>query len=622
MAVDKESLDSLARKDPLSFGILNVDLLDDKEWKVWDWLPAIYATANPWDIKNNPAGKPRKLAIQKSTQSGITTVMMVKSLHFMSNWSVRVFYTLPRLTDVGDFSGTRLDPTIDASPFLKGLKGEPDSNHAKRIGNSFMYISELTTEPRMLPADMAIIDEVDLSNIDHMSTVLNRLDASSWKISNTLSTPTLAGYGINAIYLNTDMRRWMVKCEACGHHQVMDFHVNVKTEGPPATPTDVYYGCAQCDQRFTVEQINEWGQWVAEKPDRSRDHVGFHISQMMTHPALELYTNFRDPQTKLLEFYRKRLGEPYQLGGGSIERDDFLVTCFDEPYLPELSPDDRSTYYMGLDQGNELQVIIGKIEPESRVRKIVHIELIPMDQGFERAAQLMKLFRVRRAVWDGNPNRHSATTIQKKFMAKLLVADYIEQQKTRWKTNKQAGTPGKKTVTNVTIQRTMMFDDLMESIKKGEWRMPGEPPSLAPDVELIIDHVTGLKRDIEERNTRSGIIEVGVYRKLRADHLAHALGYLHVAMDIDKGKQGRLAVIGSKDEEEEIVEDEDRPSNEKVKLIVSHLAAVPSEQISGYLLHRNREDYVPPFPLSHYLTFVEEESQEDIDWVMQEVLLA
>ena len=40
-----------------------------------------------------------------------------------------------------------------------------------------------------------------------------------------------------------------------------------------------------------------------------------------------------------------------------------------------------------------------------------------------------------------------------------------------------------------------------------------------------------IKRDIEKRKTPSGEIEVGVWRKLRADHLAHALGYWFVAID-------------------------------------------------------------------------------------------
>jgi len=616
--VNKTDLESLALRDPLSFGILHIDLLDDKHWKVWKWLPELYSVGNPWAIEKYPVGLARKFAIQKSTQAGITTLMMVKSLHFLANWNVRVFYTLPRLTDVGDFSGTRLDPTIQASPFLRELLGEPNSNHAKRIGNSYMYISELTTEPRMLPSDMAIIDEVDLSDIDHMSTVLNRLDASRWKLSNTLSTPTLANYGINAIFLNSDMREWMVKCPSCGTHQVMDFDVNVRIEGPPDTPTRVYYGCEKCDREFTVDEINEYGEWVPGKPQLSDEHRGYHISQMMTHPAIELYKAFRDPQTKLVEFYRKRLGMPYQLGGGSIEREDFLVTCFDDPYLPEMSPDDRSKYYMGLDQGNELQVVIGKIEPDSRLRKIVHIEFIPMEDGFERAAKLMKLFRIKRAVWDGNPNRHPVLTIQKNFPGKLLAADYIEQQKTRWKTNKQ----GQKYTTNVTIHRTTMFDELMESIKKGEWQLYGEPPSLNPEVELLIDHVTALKRDVEERTTRSGTIEVGVYRKLRMDHLAHAMGYLGIAMDIDKGKRGKVAVVGEMSAEEIVVEeDSERPPKEDIVYIVGKLAEVPKEQLSEYLLRRDSPKYEIPFPLSYKITKVSEYDQNVVDWVITEILL-
>jgi hypothetical protein len=231
---------------------------------------------------------------------------------------------------------------------------------------------------------------------------------------------------------------------------------------------------------------------------------------------------------------------------------------------------------------------------------------------------LMKLFRIKRAVWDGNPNRHPVLTLQKTFPGKLLAADYIEQQKTRWKTNKQ----GQKYTSNVTIHRTTMFDDLMESIKKGEWQLYGEPPNLSPEVELLIDHVTALKRDVEERTTRSGIIEVGVYRKLRMDHLAHAMGYLGIAMDIDKGKRGKVAIVGETSQEE-IVEEEDtdRPPKDDIVFIVSKLAEVPKEQLSEYLLRRDSPQYEIPFPLSYKITKVQEYEQDVVDWVITEVLL-
>ena len=122
------------------------------------------------------------------------------------------------------------------------------------------------------------------------------------------------------------------------------------------------------------------------------------------------------------------------------------------------------------------------------------------------------------------------------------MADYIEGQQERYKIKKM---DGKRHNTNASINRTEGFDDLVAAIKKGWLSLPGTPPRLPPQVELVIDQCTSIKRDIEKRKTPSGEIEVGVWRKLRADHLAHALLYLKCAIDSDQGKGFRYKIIGS-----------------------------------------------------------------------------
>ena len=58
-----------------------------------------------------------------------------------------------------------------------------------------------------------------------------------------------------------------------------------------------------------------------------------------------------------------------------------------------------------------------------------------------------------------------------------------------------------------------------------------------------MDQLMSIKRDIEKRKTPSGEIEVGVWRKMRADHLAHALGYCFVAINSTAKRRFRLAVL-------------------------------------------------------------------------------
>jgi len=593
-----EQITSLARRDPLAFGISYVDLLDGKTWEVGTraWATEIYQTANPWLIEKYPSEHARRVVVTKSTQAGISTWAMVRMLHFATNWPVRVFYTLPRQQDLLDLVATRVDPMIRASTYLSSKLGSPDSAHSKRIGDSYLFFMELTTEPRMMPADMLLVDEVDLSDQEHMATAINRLDASRWKIVNYLSTPTVPNFGVHGIYGASDMREWLVKCPKCGYEQPIEWESNLRVVGPVMRPDKVFYGCASCNAEITVAHM-QTGRWVAQHPDLSNDLVGFHVHQMLTTPADELHKIFRDPTTRLVEFYRKRLGKPYEIGGGSLDRDDFLAACFDEPYEFEPGWDGESGYYLGVDQGNELQVLICKVPPNSRRPRIVHVELVPMERGFRRLSQLMEVFHVRKAVGDANPNRHGMIEQVHQFPGRFLVADYIEQKQI-W--NAKAGSTKLGNVkTNVTIDRTSGMDHLMAEIKNGKFQLPGSPPALHPDVELIIDQVTALKRDVETRKSRAGETTVGVWRKLRADHLAHAWLYMLTAIEIDRGKGLKMAVIGGSKSTDnpEAPEQSEVVDAETTRQIIALLSEVPKDQLRQYQAHERVWMEAIPFPL-------------------------
>lgn len=611
-------LTALSKKDIFAFGIQNIDLLEDKVWEYRPWMPALYNAVNPYYIELDPVGRARRLSVIKSTQSGISTMSLVRTFHAAINWKVRIMFTLPRDQDAYDMVITRVDPMITNSPLLSSKLGLPDNTSTKRIGDSYIFFMYLTIEPRSMPGDLIFIDEVDLSDPDNLRTALNRLDASKWKLNYYISTPTISNFGIDALYKDSDMRRWMVQCTHCNEWQTMDWNKNVRVTGDPSTPKDVQYICHKCKKIITTDDIAN-GRWIPERPDRTPEHIGFHISQMMTTDALSLWKIFRDPQTNLVEFWRKRLGTPYEIGGGSVSRDDFLVNCFDTPYEFETYHDGESRYFLGCDQGNELQVIVGKKEPNSERIKIVHIEIIPPEIGFGRVHQLMNLFQVRRAVIDANPNRHKSIEMQKDFPGKMLIADYVEQKKRFNTTKSKRELPYD---TNVSINRTTAFDDVLDAIKKGLFQLPGTPPVLPQDVELLIDQTTALKRDIEFRKTRAGgEVPAVVYRSIRADHLGHSMLYLKTAVDIDAGGSGRVAIIGNSAPTEEEVEDKYELPDEKIRSIIRFLAEIPKDQLSSYIANKNNDDYAMPFPFSYkFGRALEKHTLEEVEYVISILL--
>lgn len=619
-------LDSLNKRDPLAFGISHVDLLDGKKWEIGSrkWIVEPYNMVNPYRIEKNSFGEPRKVCFTKSTQAGITTMALVKALHFLSYWEVRVMMMEPRQKDCQDFSNTRLDPVIENSPFLKAKLGKPNSVYTKRIGKSYLFLLEGSVEPRSMPADALLLDEVDLCSPEHVGTAINRLDASTWQILMYLSTPTLPNFGIDAVYNDSDQREWLVPCPQCGEKQPLDWEKTLRISGPPDNPDKVFYGCVKCHRELTLEDIQQ-GQWVARRPERSSELVGYHISQMMTSPASVMYKHFRDPNQTMAEFYRKRLGRPYTYAGGSLERTDFLENCFDEPYEPETHHDGSSTYYMGVDQGNQLQLVVGKIERDSRRLRIVHIEIVPFEEGFDRVAKLIKAFRVKRAVVDGDPNRHSVKALQSAFPSRVLMADYVEQKQVH-----ALRYGDKKIPEGILIDRTMAFDGLVEAIKDGMFALPGSAASPLQEVEILMDQASAIRRDIERRKRGSTEVEVGVWRSIRADHLAHAMVYLQAAAEATGKRSFKAAVAKARPEQEsepeEVPEQKLPPSDMRDKEaadIVAILAEVPEQQIIDFVKGvLNKEDNPIPFPLSVKLQrAVEKHKKEHVFWVIINIMV-
>lgn len=611
-------IEALAKQDPLAFGMVYVDLLDGKKWELQNrqWMIEPYNALNPYAIDRSPIGKARRMAITKSTQAGISTMAIVKVLHFLTNYAARSAYMLPRAKDLSDFSSTRFDPIVYGSDYLRSRMGSPNSVYTKKVGDGFLFFMEGSVEPRSMPIDMLMIDEVDLCNPDHVGTAINRLDASPWKLLTYLSTPTLPMTGIDAVFETSDQREWVVPCPHCGEKQTMDWDANLRVVGSASEPKRVYYGCVKCNEEITVQDIQK-GAWVPKFPSRSTDMIGYHISQMMTTEAPELYRHFRDPNQSVAEFHRKRLGRPYTFAGGSLEREDFLVNCFQEPYQPEIAHDGKSTYFMGVDQGNQLQVVVAKLEPGKRNPKIVHIEIVPFDQGFGRIGKLMNIYKVKRAVIDGDPNTHPVASLQKDFPGRVLMAFYIEGMRDRFVIKRN----DKRVPTTVNIERTMGFDDMVEQIKDGWLSLPGEASSILPSVETYMDQLISIKRDIEKRRTAAGEVDVAVWRKLRADHFAHATLYMKVAIDIDKGKNFRTAVItpGITNEAQESQEEKAySPKAETIVDITAILAEVPLEQLKEYLLKFGDKDYVMPFPMKYkYSLAVSNYEQRDVMWVIE-----
>lgn len=516
-----EQLRDQAIRDPLTFGMLYITLPNNVKWEYRPWLPDIYNSINPYLVQNGK-DRCRKTTIIKSTQSGLTTAGLVKTLHMMSEFGLNVAYSLPRDQDVIDLVRAKLNPMIMYSPYIDSLMGNVDAVKMKQIGSAFLYFMSMTTEPRMLSADAIINDEIDLSDPNHLATMPNRMDDSDWKLSLNYSTPTVKGYGVDALYAKSCQYEWMIKCPHCGKHQILNWGRNIEVKGMKLNPDEVTYVCRKCKGTMTPMDFLS-GEWVAQVPDLENFHKGYHISQMMFYDPFELYLHSVDPNSSVQEFYRKRLGVPYSSGNTDINYDWLMENAvFSDAELEE------GRLYIGVDQANTVSIVIIMVKGDAI--EVVFAEEFEND-GWVELERLLKQHNFSGGVLDADPNRNTATKISQATDGLIKIADYHTRIKGLYKVTRD----DEKKVEHVTIRRSQAFDNLMERIAKGDVYVSSEEGHTPAWAKLLFTHIGNLRRDVEEKNTSLGIEQKITWRHVGPDHLAHALLYALIA-SLDGGK--------------------------------------------------------------------------------------
>jgi hypothetical protein len=101
---------------------------------------------------------------------------------------------------------------------------------------------------------------------------------------------------------------------------------------------------------------------------------------------------------------------------------------------------------------------------------------------------------------------------------------------------------------------------------------------------------------------------------------------MKTAVDINRGRATKVAVIGKKSNKPVEEVDTFRPDNDTIKELVSILAEVPTEQLSDLLSVRQGDyegdSYEMPFPLSYKFSKIDRDkyTDEEIDWIISNLI--
>jgi hypothetical protein len=436
----------------------------------------------------------------KAAQLGLSTKAMLRALYACRFMKFRgVLYLFPSKSDVLDFSKARITPLIEDNPDSLGKWiADTDAAGIKRIYDGFLYLRGMISRVglKSVPADLVIFDELDEAPQNAVGMAMERMGHSQHKEVLMLSNPTLPDYGIDREFQQTDQRHWLVKCEKCGQYTCLeDSFPDCLLE----LEDKVIRGCFRCH----AELDPSVGQWVAKRPQIT-DRRGYRYSQLFSHfvdPA-EILHQYRHARNRA-NFYNLKLGMAFVDAENRLAVQEVLNLCSDHG----IASSDLGPCTMGVDQGTDIHVVIGKRDGASSDR----IVNIGVHKEWEELDALMDRFNVTRCVVDALPETRNARTFAERHRGRVFLNYYIHTLKgpARWDEQKLT----------VQCNRTESMDASHHEIQNRKIAIPRQ----SPVVEDFAEHLHNVAKKLEE-NEETGSKHY-VYVRLGPDHFRHAFNY-------------------------------------------------------------------------------------------------
>ena len=438
----------------------------------------------------------------KSAQMGCTSRAMLRVIYTARYKGYRgILYLFPSRSDVTDFSKGRIDPLIQDNPDIIGawIK-ETDAANIKRIWNCFLYLRGMKSRSALksVPADFIIFDELDEAPQTAVDLAMERMSHSEYKEVLKLSNPTLPDFGIDAAFQQTDQRYWLLKCEKCGEYTCLE-----ETFPDCLLEIDgrVIRACSKCKSELHPAM----GEWVAKKPSIT-DKRGYHYSQLFSQfvePAeiLHLYRT----TTNMREFWNLKIGIPWVEAENRLSVQEVLSLCGSDGIVSQ----DPGPCFMGVDQGKDLHVVIGKKHLQ-KAGKIIHLGVY---KDWEELDRLMKNFNILRCVVDALPETRNARAFAERHKSKVFLNFYREFQKGFYKWNEGDLT--------VVCNRTESLDASHNEIMAGQIILPRE----CEIVKEFANHLHNVAKKLEEDEETGSKRYIYVKLGSTPDHFRHAFNY-------------------------------------------------------------------------------------------------
>jgi hypothetical protein len=407
--------------------------------------------------------KKRVMHVKKGTQVCITTTKFIESVHacFYRKYKQNVLYMLPTVKAAQTLSDVSFSPILESNGWLKKMVSV-NTKAIKTINKRSIVLvgaqpqavgdsnEKDSVNLRSIPTDCVKRDEIDLMDAAMVDLSKQRLNYSDFRIEENFGSPTYPNYGIDLLYLQSDMGKWQIKCRHCGKYTclVESFPNSIILDNGRWIRA-----CIHCHKEIFVND----GQWIADYPDRPE--AGFWVDGLIS-PKADLDGYMRRYHaaegSKLCEFQRSILGIAAIESENQLKDTDVLARC---------SADQMQIYSseetaMGVDVGQTMHVVIG-VRTGTETYEIIYVGRV---KDFGELHDLAKKMGVRSCVIDAYPDTHATRQFQKQESYKVYRCQYSENMTDLPEFNAETGM--------VKCNRNEMMDKVHDIVINGKVKLP------------------------------------------------------------------------------------------------------------------------------------------------------
>ena len=267
----------------------------------------------------------------------------------------------------------------------------------------------------MVSSQLNAHDEVDASDQMIITQYETRQQAESGGWRWYWSHPSLAEYGIDVYWNQSDQKHWFITCPKCLKQQFMSWPESINKLG--------FYQCKHCSEPLE-DSVRQDGLWVPKynKDWQSKNIIkpfsGYWINQMMCSwiTAEKILKDFNEKPPQY--FYNYVLGLPYSGGDSKLTEGQLKQNCTGQMTIPEAN----EPVVMGVDTGLKLDFVIGN----KRLGLFYHGDAT----SYSTLDDLMRRWPKMIAVVDAGGDLIGSRAFYERFKGRVFLCYFTGERKT------------------------------------------------------------------------------------------------------------------------------------------------------------------------------------------------